>query len=39
LENHEASLEISDLVKENHKWLLGEMNEWTGNSGKLTPGC
>lgn len=39
--NYNASLQIvpSDDVRENRKTLRREMKQWTGSSGKLTPGC
>ena len=41
LKNYDKSLQLSPKrdVIENRKTLLREMKEWTGTSGKLTPGC
>ena len=41
LKNYDKSLQLfpqRDVI-ENRKTLLREMKEWTGTSGKLTPGC
>ena len=41
LENYNASIvmEDSNKVKKNRDTLRREMKEWTGTSGRLTPGC
>jgi hypothetical protein len=42
LENYNASLQLepgASALPQHRKTLLLEMKEWTGSSGKLTPGC